>query len=400
MLNIAYTVNHVYIKYLYVSLMSLLECNANNAISVNILSFDLVKEDKDLITELVRNYGKTIYFYDIDDIDVFVDKASEGYGVEVYLRLYMPFVLKGVSKVLFLDADTIIQNDLVELFETDLKGHALAACLDSKLGQNSLKSRNDLFCRGDDLRYFNAGVMIWNLDYIRENISFEDYLHTIDLFGNRLFYNDQDVLKYLFCGKIIDLGTPMYNFMPDMFFGTEAFDELIQSARIIHYAGCNPWKAGKNDRIDSVIWWGYAQRTPFYEEIVEEALRSTASSLNEIKKKMEIYQAYSEFKLNGRSLKDCEIVDDSRSIVIYGAGAWGRLLLEEMGELAAKVKYIVDKRDRGKINGHIVEGVDRIAEDTSIDLIIITPYKYVDEIRKELETIVNVPIISVKELFS
>ena len=115
---------------------------------------------------------------------------------------------------------------------------------------------------------------------------------------------------------------------------------------------------------------------------------------------MEIYQAYSEFKLNGRSLKDCEIVDDSRSIVIYGAGAWGRLLLEEMGELAAKVKYIVDKRDRGKINGHIVEGVDRIAEDTSIDLIIITPYKYVDEIRKELETIVNVPIISVKELFS
>lgn len=399
MLNIAYTVDHNYIKYLYVSLLSLLRSNETYDIVIHVISHDIDKSDEKYISDLVNEHGQKVLFHVISDIDRFRDKVSAGYGVEVYLRLFLPVELEGVSRVLFLDADTIVQDDISQVFDIGMDGMALAACLDGKIGHNLLKSRNDIFGRTDDLRYFNAGVMLWNLDYIRDNSTFDDYLRVMDLFGNRLFYNDQDILNYLFAGRIRDFGSYRYNYMTDMFGNTELFDEQLRSAAIIHYAGCNPWKTGKSGRLDNIIWWEIAKQTPFYDDIVEDTLHNTAATINESENKLRIYRAYSEFKLNRRSLKDCDAIKNSKSITVYGAGAWGRLLIEELGEESSKIKHIVDKKVDGELNGHSIEKVETIKIDDSVDLVIITPYKYTEQIRKELETMISAPMISIVELF-
>ena len=397
--NIAYTVNQNYIKYLYVSLISLLESNKGTHLCVHVLSHDLNEQGKKWVSDLAEQYGQTVCFHDTFGIDDFKDRVSIGYGVEVYLRLFLPYELKGVSKVLFLDADTVVQGDLSEIFDTDMDGMALAGCLDGQLGHNLLKSRNDIFGRTDDFSYYNAGVMLWNLEYIRENIAFDDFLRVIELFGNRLFFNDQDILNYLFCGRIMNLGSHRFNYMTDMFKDYSDFEEQVGKAAVLHYAGCNPWKIGKSGRVDNRIWWELAKRTPFYEEIVEETLQNVARTIGEAAERNRIYQAYSEFKLNGRSLKDCEAVKNSRSIVVYGVGAWGRLLIDELGDETGKITHIVDKKTGGGLKGMPIEDIDILSTDSDIDLVIITPYRCAREIRKELETKVRAPMISLVELF-
>ena len=47
--------------------------------------------------------------------------------VAAYGRLYIPEVLEGVSKVLYLDCDIIVTRDLSELWEIPFEGHALMA---------------------------------------------------------------------------------------------------------------------------------------------------------------------------------------------------------------------------------------------------------------------------------
>lgn len=398
-MDIAYTINSNYIKYLYISLLSLLESNKGSDLCIHMLSYDLTVDNKDVIRELTGRFGQKVMFYNISDIKAFENRTSIGYGVEVYLRFFMPMELKKVSRVLFLDADTIIRGDLSELFNIDMTDMALAGCPDGKLGHRLLKSRNAVFKRTDDFAYYNAGVMIWNLDYIRDNTKFDDFIKVMDLFGNRLFFNDQDILNYLFHKKIVGLVSSKYNYMPDEHKEDETFEDDLENALIIHYAGCNPWKNGKKNRLDYKIWWGYASRSPFYDEIVEETLHNTAKLIDDREKQNRIYQAYSEYRLNGRNIADNELVANSDNIVIYGAGAWGRLLIDEMQAEIRKVKYIVDKKSGGKLNEFDIVSIDRMAHDKDADLIIITPYKYAEEIKNELAGIVDAPMIGLVELF-
>lgn len=97
------------------------------------------------------------------------------------LRLLAPR-LDLPSKIIYLDVDTIINNDIGELYNIDISNYEVGVVRDIML-VNFVGFFN----------YFNAGVMLLNLDKIRQTKSFEK---AIDLcIHKRMLFADQDALN-------------------------------------------------------------------------------------------------------------------------------------------------------------------------------------------------------------
>lgn len=95
-------------------------------------------------------------------------QGDQHISVATYLRLFLPTLLPDVSRVLYLDCDTIVCDDLSELYYVDLNDHALAAARDfavSTVSSSWSGLRNDpKLPWPSDTPYFNAGVVVMDLE--------------------------------------------------------------------------------------------------------------------------------------------------------------------------------------------------------------------------------------------
>ena len=90
-----------------------------------------------------------------------------------------------VRKVIYLDADLLIQGDLFELWEQDLQGNIAAAVQDSYLQRyptHYLPSE----AAGADWPYFNSGMMVLDLDAWRSSRVERQYLEMVKKFPERV----------------------------------------------------------------------------------------------------------------------------------------------------------------------------------------------------------------------
>ncbi|MFO7569783.1 MAG: glycosyltransferase, partial [Smithellaceae bacterium] len=74
-----------------------------------------------------------------------------------YLKFELPDLLLDLDKVLYIDGDVIIQNDLAELFNTNIENYDAAAVKDIGLIHNVHNIKN----------YVNTGVLLLNLKRLR-----------------------------------------------------------------------------------------------------------------------------------------------------------------------------------------------------------------------------------------
>ena len=126
---------------------------------------------------------------------VAIGNALEGLYVSrhatksVYARLLIPEICANHDRVVYLDVDTILLNDVAQLYHTALDDAYLAACtnLGNIIGtdwhvadhnmQFSSYLRTILNLSDHDIQfYFNSGVLVLNLKALRETNLFRDCL--------------------------------------------------------------------------------------------------------------------------------------------------------------------------------------------------------------------------------
>lgn len=127
------------------------------------------------------------------------------------MRVLLPTFLPELDRILYLDIDTIVTRDISELWDLDLSGCYFAAA------REPAKSR-------EDFTYINAGVMMMNLEQMRDGLTKE----MIDLL-NRHFYpcKEQDLYSELCQGKFVLLPGD-YN--------VSDFTDPPRISKVIHYA--------------------------------------------------------------------------------------------------------------------------------------------------------------------
>jgi len=194
---------------------------------------------------------------------------SEQYSKpEIYFRLLAPYILpESIDRILYLDADIIINGSLHELYEQDFEG-AYAAVIKDRFDfcDEVVLQKKKLGMIDSDV-YFNSGVMLMNLSVFRENIKLNDIMDFIEEHRDKLFYFDQDILNCLLLEhkKLCDL---QYNFQAYPFEKLDLF-EIIKTTTVLHYTDQpKPWNPEYSGTLE-YLYWSNALKAGFVQEYLE-----------------------------------------------------------------------------------------------------------------------------------
>jgi lipopolysaccharide biosynthesis glycosyltransferase len=152
-------------------------------------------------------------WYDLDQSKMFQDIAArmpenKRLSNIVYARLMIDrLVGPDVDRILYLDCDMLVREDVAFFFELDLEGNSIAAVRDSIgaliTGRRDLKQNRDIFDPAD--YYFNAGMVLIDIAKWREAdvIGRMEEAYAAGIM-QRIYY-DQDLLNLVFKGKWLKL---------------------------------------------------------------------------------------------------------------------------------------------------------------------------------------------------
>ena len=168
-LYIAFCCDNNYVPYLLTAINSICKTNLKHKIVFCIFSSELREENIIKIKNLIDNaplYNKECLFFNINNEDtkgILLDNLDSRITIATCYRFFVPYYLReSCKKVLYLDVDLCVCNDIEELFKIDLEGNVIGAV-------------NEIvpYCRRLDINnYFNAGVLLIDVDkWNKENLT-------------------------------------------------------------------------------------------------------------------------------------------------------------------------------------------------------------------------------------
>jgi len=188
-----------------------------------------------------------------------------------YARLLLPHIFPDtVSKVLYLDADVLVLDDLSLLWEIDLEGAVLGAVIDtySRAHTERLGLKANLSDPGPDrarsrgvCEYFNAGVLLIDLRRWRQERVSERAIQYLMEHPQALL-SDQDALNVVSVGgwKELDL---RWNFQDHDPAGYSRIRPQGGLPAIIHFAGrYKPWDPSSLN-LGADVYDAFRSRTQF-----------------------------------------------------------------------------------------------------------------------------------------
>ena len=244
MINIAVAADNNYVQHLGVMLYSLFVNNQNLAFHVYLLGSSISDENILTLKRVASEFQNDLFYVEIETNNLKQFKVDRRITIETYFRLLVPVAVpEEVVKVLYLDADMIVADNIAELWNTDVSDYALAAVRDVTT------DRSNVLSLSADTPYFNAGVLLVNLERWRSDGIAKICLDFLREFPEKILYHDQDALNAVLYNQWLPLH-PKYNmqgplFMDefDTYFGdTKQLREAIAHPVIIHYsAPQKPW---------------------------------------------------------------------------------------------------------------------------------------------------------------
>lgn len=207
------------------------------------------KDKEDLYETICGFPQKHVVFYSIDShaADSFPRLSESLPTTSSYYRLFLTMLLPDtIEKVLYLDGDLVVRRNLLPLWNTDLTNYAIAAVPDKCSDDSDFYNRLQY---SPVLGYINAGVLLVNLRYWRDNNVIDSFVKYIQDHYETLLLQDQDVLNYVFREKKLVLPLE-YNFQQDylltdhFYKNGREFLSAVKDPVILHFSGViKPWFA-------------------------------------------------------------------------------------------------------------------------------------------------------------
>jgi len=261
---IFYAVDDGYVPFLAVSIHSLIENSSKEYYyAIKVLYTNICEENKKKILKYERDNVK-IEFVDLNYyIEEIKDKlfTRDYYTKTTYFRLFIPNIYPQYNKVIYLDSDTVLLGDVAELYLQDMGSNLVAVVPDDIIQNEEIFQEyvEKVVGVADYRKYFNAGVLVMNLDEMRKSKFQEKFLYLLETVKFAVV-QDQDYLNRLCKGrtKILENG---WNRMPVPNNKTK-----VEKLNLIHYnLNYKPW------HYDGVVYeeyfWQYAEKTEYYEDI-------------------------------------------------------------------------------------------------------------------------------------
>lgn len=239
-MKLAFTVTDSYIDYMGTTLLSILQTTAADQVRVYLLTSDISAYSRQKLARLEALFpALTIEVILVDEADFAGLPLNRSHitRLEVYFRMAFARLLpESVDRVLYLDSDLLVQQDLLSLWETDLDGHYMAGVSEPP-SEGAFDYRRSIGMTEPSL-YFNSGVLLMDLAKIRED-KIQDHLFAVgDQIKDKILLQDQDIINVALEGQIKPLDvTYNYGYMERM---AGLRDET--EVAILHFSLEKPWQ--------------------------------------------------------------------------------------------------------------------------------------------------------------
>lgn len=277
MIHVSYALRDqsgTYAKYVGVSIQSLLD-NTREKVTIHIIHDNtLSSENRKKLMMIVYQYNQEILFYNVEDLasdklELIQQRLPQSKKfcdeIAAFYRTMIPEFFD-LERVIYIDSDTIVNLDIAELWQIDLKNFPIAAVSEFDMGL-SLEKAKTCFppCRMnlvDPKDYINSGVLILNLESIRSILSGDKSLFykclDILLKYPQCQYPDQDALNILFARNICKLPSKFNKILDHL------SDKSHIEREIYHFCG-RGMKPHPDFKIESNrLWFSHFIKTPFF----------------------------------------------------------------------------------------------------------------------------------------
>jgi lipopolysaccharide biosynthesis glycosyltransferase len=248
-INIACSADDNFAQHLCVTLFSLME-NVSNTYQINVFILDggISELKRKKIIESLARFEKQarLHFISIDLCQFKDFNETKAISRATYPRIRLAEICPELDRILYLDADIVVEGDVSEIYFTDFHDKAICAVADpnSLLAQTYAETLNIV-----KESFFNAGVILINLDAFRKhNIADTVFAKLKTVEG---VTDDQIALNAVLYDQWEPLD-PVWNFLAGLSFRksnkyTTYTNEQLSNAqthpKIIHYASpfVKPW---------------------------------------------------------------------------------------------------------------------------------------------------------------
>jgi len=269
---IAFTPDLNFIFPTIVSITSLLKNrNFNTYYIVHLVYFqNFTKDEFTLFIQLGNIYD----FWELNFIqinNIFINlPSSKNLPHTTYIRLLFPTIFEKLSKIIYLDGDTIVLKDLLNLYNLNIDNYYF-------VGQFHNGAKYEKFFKYSK-HYINAGVLLINLFQQRKDKTEKKIIEWAEKNKKHLTFKDQTIINYCFIDKV-GLLPPEYGILSNSFkfylkrtknftlgkFSRLEYEKAYNEPAIVHFHGHNkPWKKNGKGRYYRKQWWENAKFSGIY----------------------------------------------------------------------------------------------------------------------------------------
>lgn len=289
--HICMSFNDVYIYPILVSVESvLINCNKNKTfVTYHFLCTPDVKNNTiSILKSLMNRYSTNLemIFYDMGN--TFINHIPFRLSQSTYYRLLAPIIFD-IERIIFLDGDTLGLKDLSEMYQAEFNENYVLGFLDiATNGVDHLGIKSE--------KFINAGVILLNLEKIRNDNKTFDLIQIIDN-NISLPQQDQTIINYIFYPKIGILPSKysIWNFHDKLDIekylsrirtklDINELENSLNDTCILHITLCWPkiWKNNSRYNFFTAckqrgncdcrkyqdLWYAYARKTEYYNQIL------------------------------------------------------------------------------------------------------------------------------------
>jgi len=243
---------------------------------IYILDGGITDENKEKIIKSLDPNKIDIKWIKIDESKLKDVKISAHISIATYYRLLIHKLLpNNIDKVVYIDSDTIFNEDISKIWELNIKNAPLLAVQDQDANTRFVSSPYGLSNYRDlgldsKSKYFNAGVLLINLKKWRSDDIGSKSIEYARKNAKIIKFHDQDGLNAILSNKWKELDL-RWNFSSQMFWRStyinnvvcdkKTYEKIICNPYIIHFTtGLKPWNRYCNHPYKK-LWYYYLDMT-------------------------------------------------------------------------------------------------------------------------------------------
>ena len=263
-----YTITDNYTPYVGVSIQSLINhSDPKKDYTITVMVQDITDEHKKQLENLATDNVHINIFHIDDKLLEPITNIKENYlrgqffTLSIFYRLFIPELFPEYDKAVYLDADTIVNTDIADLYNLDIGDNMFASAPDLSIRFMPPLQKYISECQGilPTDKYINNGVILFDTKKFRDKKFVDRFIHLLTTYQVFTIDPDQSYMNEICEDQIYHLEKE-WDAMPN-----ENMAEF-ENPKIVHYnLFYKPWHY--EDVQYAKYFWDVAKNTPFYSEL-------------------------------------------------------------------------------------------------------------------------------------